>query len=152
MNEFAEDLRAALREAGLRVTAQRLAILGVLRDTPGHLSVDRVTEQVRSRLGTVSQQAVYDALGVLSGLGLARRIEPAGSPALFEARTGDNHHHVVCRRCGAVEDIDCAVGTAPCLEASETHGFQLDEAEITFWGLCPGCQMPPDRAVAPTPG
>lgn len=140
MIESAENLRAALQEAGLRVTAQRIAILGVLRDNPSHLSVDRVTERVRSRLGTVSQQAVYDALGVLAGVGLARRIEPAGSPALFEARTGDNHHHVVCRRCGAVEDIDCVVGSAPCLEASETHGFQLDEAEITFWGLCPECQ------------
>lgn len=140
MTDVADELRAALQEAGLRVTAQRIATLGVLRDTPGHLSVDLVTEQVHSRLGTVSQQAVYDTLGALSSAGLARRIEPAGSPALFESRVADNHHHVVCRRCGAVADIDCVVGFAPCLDASETHGFLLDEAEITFWGVCPDCQ------------
>lgn len=143
MIDSADTLRTALEQAGLRVTAQRIATLAVLHDTPGHLSVDRVTEEVRSRLGTVSQQAVYDALGALSSAGLARRIEPAGSPALFESRVADNHHHVVCRRCGAVADIDCVVGPAPCLGASETHGFLLDEAEITFWGICPDCQSQP---------
>lgn len=129
-----------MKEAGLRATAQRMCILDVLRSTPEHLPVDQVTEQVRARLGTISQQAVYDVLAALTAAGLARRIEPAGSPALFEGRVADNHHHVVCRRCGTVADIDCVVGASPCLEASETHGFELDEAEITFWGMCPECQ------------
>jgi len=140
MTETADALRATLKEAGLRATAQRIAILDALQAVPGHLSVERVADQVRTRLGRVSQQAVYDALGALTSAGLVRRIEPAGSPALFEARVGDNHHHVVCRGCGAVADIDCALGVAPCLEASGDHGFLLDEAEITFWGLCPACQ------------
>jgi Fur family transcriptional regulator, stress-responsive regulator len=140
----ADELRAAVKGAGVRATAQRIAVLDALRCTPGHLSVERVTEQVRARLGTVSQQAVYDALGALASVGLARRIEPAGSPALFESRVADNHHHVACRGCGAVADIDCVVGAAPCLETSGTHGFVLDEAEITFWGICPDCQPPPD--------
>lgn len=144
MIDSADALQLALKGAGLRATVQRIATLDALRETPGHLSVDRVTEKVRSRLGTVSQQAVYDALGALASAGLARRIEPAGSPALFESRVGDNHHHVVCRSCGAVADIECVVGAAPCLEASETHGFLFDEAEITFWGLCPNCQARPD--------
>ena len=144
MDDSADELQAALKAAGLRATAQRIATLDVLREKPSHLSVERVTESVRSRLGKVSQQAVYDALGALASAGLARRIEPAGSPALFESRVGDNHHHVVCRKCGAVADIDCVVGAAPCLEASETHGFVMDEAEITFWGLCPECQLSPD--------
>lgn len=144
MTDSPEALRATLQEAGLRATAQRIAVLRVLREEHEHLSVDRVAEEVRSRLGTVSQQAVYDVLDALSSAGLARRIEPAGSPALFESRVADNHHHVVCRRCGAVADIDCVVGAAPCLEASDTHGFDLDEAEITFWGLCPECQRRPD--------
>jgi len=128
-----------LRKAGLRATAQRIAVLDALHGTAGHLSVDTVTERVRSRLGAVSTQAVYDILDALTSKGLARRIEPAGSPALFESRVADNHHHVVCRRCRAVADIDCVVGAAPCLEASDTNGFVLDEAEITFWGLCPEC-------------
>lgn len=106
----------------------------------GHLEVDEITRQVRHRLDSVSTQAVYDVLGALSRAGLARRIEPAGSPARYEARAGDNHHHVVCRGCGAVADVDCAVGEAPCLDPRATHGFEIDEAEVTFWGLCPGCQ------------
>jgi Fe2+ or Zn2+ uptake regulation protein len=144
MIDSPEDLRAALQRAGLRATAQRIAVLSLLRERREHLSVDAVTRDVRSRLGTVSQQAVYDVLAALTTAGLARRIEPAGSPALFESRVADNHHHVVCRRCGAVADIDCVVGAAPCLGASDTRGFELDEAEITFWGLCPDCQSPPD--------
>ncbi len=140
MGEVDEELKAALRQAGLRATDQRIAALGVLRSSPRHLSVDSVTDEVRSRLGAVSRQAVYDVLSAFTSSGLARRIEPAGSPALFEARVADNHHHVVCRHCGAVADIDCVVGSGPCLKASGTHGFVLDEAEITFWGLCPGCQ------------
>jgi Fe2+ or Zn2+ uptake regulation protein len=131
-----EDL---LRSAGLRVTRPRLAVLDVL-DGGGHLEVEEITRRVRERIDSVSTQAVYDVLGALSRAGLARRIEPAGSPARYEARTGDNHHHVVCRGCGMVADVDCAVGAAPCLDPSTTHGFEVDEAEITFWGLCPACQ------------
>jgi Fur family ferric uptake transcriptional regulator len=156
MHDTPEELRATLRKAGLRATAQRIAVLGVLRGTPDHLSVDRVTEEVRSRLGTVSKQAVYDVLDALTSKGLARRIEPAGSPALFEGRVADNHHHVVCRVCGAVADIDCVVGAAPCMQASDTRGYVLDEAEITFWGVCPECQAagagaaePPEAAAKP---
>lgn len=128
-----------LRARGLRVTRPRLAVLEVLGGG-GHLEVDEIVNQVRDRLDSVSVQAVYDVLGALARAGLARRIEPAGSPASYEARTGDNHHHVVCRGCGTVADVDCAVGEAPCLDPSDTHGFELDEAEVTFWGLCPACQ------------
>jgi Fur family ferric uptake transcriptional regulator len=105
-----------------------------------HADADDIASAVRSRLGKASTQGVYDALRVLTEQGLVRRIEPAGSPARFEARTGDNHHHVVCRSCGTVGDVDCAVSSTPCLEASETHGFTIDEAEVTYWGLCPTCQ------------
>jgi Fur family transcriptional regulator, stress-responsive regulator len=131
-----------LRAHGLRVTRPRLAVLDVLAEEDGHhLDVDEIAARVRQRLHSVSIQAVYDVLAVLSRAGLARRIEPAGSPALFESRAGDNHHHVVCRGCGAVADVDCAVGAAPCLDPSQDHGFVLDEAEVTFWGLCPTCQV-----------
>jgi Fe2+ or Zn2+ uptake regulation protein len=129
-----------LRARGLRVTRPRLAVLEVLSDGSGHLDVDEIAERVRRRLDSVSTQAVYDVLGALSRAGLARRIEPAGSPARFEARVGDNHHHVVCRGCGTIADVDCAVGQAPCLDPSPAHGFEIDEAEVTFWGLCPDCQ------------
>jgi Fe2+ or Zn2+ uptake regulation protein len=132
----AEDL---LRTRGLRVTRPRLAVLEVLGEG-GHLEVDEIARRVRGRLESVSIQAVYDVLSALARAGLARRIEPAGSPARFEARTGDNHHHVVCRGCGRIADVDCAVGDAPCLDPSASHGFVLDEAEVTFWGLCPECQ------------
>ena len=128
-----------LRTHGLRVTRPRLAVLEVLSEG-GHLEVDEVARRVRTRLDSVSTQAVYDVLGALSRAGLARRIEPAGSPARFEARAGDNHHHIVCRGCGEVADIDCATGEPPCLIPSTTHGFSVDEAEVTFWGLCPTCQ------------
>jgi Fe2+ or Zn2+ uptake regulation protein len=129
-----------LRSRGLRVTRPRLAVLQVLAETAGHLDVDQIASRVRARLDSVSTQAVYDVLGALSRAGLARRIEPAGSPALFEARAGDNHHHVVCRGCGVIADVDCAVGEAPCLDPARAHGFEVDEAEVTFWGLCPQCQ------------
>jgi Fur family ferric uptake transcriptional regulator len=129
-----------LRAAGLRCTAQRIAVLALLRETRGHLRVEEITELARARLGAISGQAVYDAVGALVGVGLARRIEPAGSPALFEARVSDNHHHVVCRSCGAVADVNCATGDAPCLDPSSTGGYVIDEAEITFWGVCPVCQ------------
>lgn len=128
-----------LRGAGLRVTRPRQAVLEVLREG-GHLDVDEIATRVRTRLDSVSTQAVYDVLGALSRAGLARRIEPAGSPARYEARARDNHHHVVCRGCGVIADIDCTVGEAPCLEPDTAHGFQIDEAEVTFWGLCPDCQ------------
>lgn len=128
-----------LRAHGLRVTKPRLAVLDILGQG-GHLEVDEITRQARIQLDSVSTQAVYDVLGALARAGLARRIEPAGSPARYEARTGDNHHHVVCRACGTIADVDCAVGSAPCLDPNETHGFVLDEAEVTYWGLCPSCQ------------
>jgi Fur family ferric uptake transcriptional regulator len=138
-----------LRAAGLRVTRPRLAVLDVLRDG-GHLEVDEIATRARARLDSVSTQAIYDVLAALSRAGLARRIEPAGSPARYEARVGDNHHHVVCRGCGVIADIDCAVGRAPCLDPSNPHGFEVDEAEVTFWGLCPGCQARRSRErVAP---
>jgi Fur family ferric uptake transcriptional regulator len=130
---------ASLRAAGLRVTATRLAVLGAVREGD-HLLVDEIAARARLRLGSVSTQAVYDVLHALTAAGLARRIEPAGSPARFEGRVGDNHHHVVCRGCGAIADVECATGQAPCLEPSASHGFVVDEAEVTFWGLCPSCQ------------
>lgn len=128
-----------LRSNGLRVTRPRLAVLEVLA-AGGHLEVDEITRRVRERLDSVSTQAVYDVLGALSRAGLSRRIEPAGSPARYEARVGDNHHHVVYRGCGDIADIDCAVGSAPCLDPGTAHDFEVDEAEVTFWGLCPACQ------------
>jgi Fur family ferric uptake transcriptional regulator len=128
-----------LRAAGLRVTRPRLAVLDVLSHG-GHLEVDEIASRVRDRLDSVSTQAVYDVLGALSRAGLARRIEPAGSPARYEGRVGDNHHHVVCRGCGVIADVDCTVGRAPCLDPNNAHGFEVDEAEVTFWGLCPDCQ------------
>jgi Fur family ferric uptake transcriptional regulator len=128
-----------LRSRGLRVTRPRLTVLEILAGG-GHLEVDEITRRVRERLDSVSTQAVYDVLGALSRAGLSRRIEPAGSPARYEARVGDNHHHVVCRDCGEIADIDCAVGDAPCLDPDTAHGFAIDEAEVTFWGRCPTCQ------------
>jgi Fe2+ or Zn2+ uptake regulation protein len=133
----AEDL---LRRHGLRVTRPRLAVLEVLNEG-GHLEVEEIANRVRRRLDSVSTQAVYDVLGALSRAGLARRLDPAGSPARYEGRAGDNHHHVVCRGCGTVADVDCTVGEAPCLDPSNADGFEVDEAEVTFWGLCPTCQQ-----------
>ncbi|WP_225829692.1 Fur family transcriptional regulator [Streptomyces sp. NK08204] len=127
-----------LRGAGLRVTAARVALLETVRDGD-HLGVEAIASGVRARVGHISLQAVYEALHALTGAGLVRRIEPAGHPALFEGRVGDNHHHVVCRSCGAVADVDCAVGGAPCLTASDDHGFAIDEAEVVYWGTCPDC-------------
>ena len=127
-----------LRGAGLRVTAARVALLETVRDGE-HLDVEAVAAGVRGRVGHISLQAVYEGLHALTAARLIRRIEPAGSPARFEGRIGDNHHHVVCRSCGVVADVDCAVGEAPCLTASEDHGFAIDEAEVVYWGLCPDC-------------
>ena len=127
-----------LRGAGLRVTAARVALLQTVRDGD-HLGVEAIASGVRDRVGYVSLQAVYDALHALTAAGLLRRIEPAGSPPRFEGRVGDNHHHIVCRSCGVVADVDCAVGEAPCLTASDDHGFAIDEAEVIYRGLCPNC-------------
>ena len=134
------DLTAAeeLRGAGLRVTAVRVALLEAVRHGD-HLGVEALAVGVRERVGHVSLQAVYEALNALAATGLVRRIQPAGSPARYEGRIGDNHHHVICRACGAVADVDCAVGEAPCLTASDDHGFEIDEAEVIYWGLCPDC-------------
>jgi len=132
------DPRARLRAAGLRVTAPRQAVLGVLGEHP-HSTADAVASAARRRLGSVSTQAVYDVLAACVDAGLVRRIEPAGSAARYETRTGDNHHHVVCRSCGATADVDCVVGEAPCLRPSDTGGFVVDEAEVVFWGTCPSC-------------
>jgi Fur family transcriptional regulator, stress-responsive regulator len=127
-----------LRGAGLRVTAARVALLETVRNGD-HLGVEALTSGVRDRIGQVSLQAVYEGLHALTTTGLVRRIEPPGSPALFEGRVGDNHHHIVCRSCGVVADVDCAIGEAPCLTASNDHGFAIDEAEIIYWGVCPNC-------------
>src|SRR5215831_3375599 len=133
-----------LRGASLRVTGPRVAVLAAVHDHP-HADTDSITGAVREGIGVVvSLQAVYDVLRALTDAGLVRRIEPAGSVARYESRVGDNHHHVVCRGCGAIADVDCTVGPAPCLEPSRTHGFEIDEAEVTFWGLCPDCQTRPD--------
>jgi Fur family ferric uptake transcriptional regulator len=131
-------IAAELRGAGLRVTAARVALLETVR-AGDHLGVEAIAAGVRDRVGYVSLQAVYDALHALTAAGLIRRIEPADSPARFEGRVGDNHHHVVCRSCGVVADVDCAVGEAPCLTASDDKGFSIDEAEVLYWGLCPSC-------------
>jgi Fur family ferric uptake transcriptional regulator len=133
------DLAAALRNAGLRVTASRLAVLSEVTEGK-HMSADQVALAARDRVGTISTQAVYDVLGALTRAGLVRRIEPAGSPARYETRVDDNHHHAVCRSCGAITDVDCVVGEPPCLRPAEASGFVIDEAEVTFWGLCPNCQ------------
>ncbi|WP_370246565.1 Fur family transcriptional regulator [Nocardioides sp.] len=135
----APDLAALVRGAGLRVTRPRLAVLQAVHDRP-HADTDAVIGATRDLLGEVSHQAVYDVLRALTGAGLIRRIQPAGSVARYEARVGDNHHHVVCRDCGAIADVDCAVGHTPCLVASEDHGFVIDEAEVVYWGRCTECR------------
>ena len=135
-----------LRGAGLRVTAARVALLETVREGD-HLGVEAIASGVRDRVGHISLQAVYDALHALTGAGLIRRIEPAGSPVRFEGRIADNHHHIVCRSCGVVADVDCAVGAAPCLTASDDHGFSIDEAEVIYWGLCPGCSASPSSWI-----
>ncbi|MEV2189605.1 Fur family transcriptional regulator [Streptomyces phaeochromogenes] len=127
-----------LRGVGLRVTAARVALLETVR-SGDHLGVEAIASGVRDRVGHISLQAVYEALHALTAAGLIRRLEPPGSPARFEGRVGDNHHHLVCRTCGVVVDVDCAVGHAPCLTASDDRGFTIDEAEVIYWGLCPAC-------------
>jgi Fur family ferric uptake transcriptional regulator len=132
------DPSELLRQRGLRVTAQRLAVLRAISDVP-HATADDVAETVRVEIGSISVQAVYDALGVLTEKGLLRRIQPAGSPARYEDRVGDNHHHLICRVCDRMVDVDCAVGDTPCLTAAEDFGYAIDEAEVIYWGRCPEC-------------
>ena len=132
------DFERMLRGATLRVTRPRVAVLSAVHDHP-HADTESIIGTVRENLGEVSHQAVYDVLRALTTAGLVRRIQPAGSFARYEARVGDNHHHLVCRLCGAIADVDCAVGEAPCLTASDDHGFAVDEAEVVFWGTCPDC-------------
>lgn len=134
MTDYAQQLRVA----GLRVTSPRVAVLQAVREHP-HADTETVFGAVRGSLPVVSRQAVYDVLNALSAVGLVRRIQPSGSVARYESRVGDNHHHVVCRSCGVIADVDCAVGEAPCLTASDDAGFVLDEAEVIYWGLCPDC-------------
>lgn len=139
MHTNSADPREWLRAAGLRVTAPRIAVLDAVAARP-HSDADTVAATVRDALGSVSTQAVYDVLRACERAGILRRIEPAGSSARYETRIGDNHHHLVCRSCGAVADVDCAVGEAPCLDPSDAHGFVVDEAEVVFWGLCSTCR------------
>jgi len=141
------DPSALLRERGIQVTAQRLAVLRAVAGQP-HITADAVAEVVRTEIGAISLQSVYDALALLVSEGLIRRIQPSGSPARFEGRVGDNHHHLICRRCGRVVDIDCAGGSAPCLTPIDDSGYEIDEAEVAYWGRCPDC-LEQSRAASP---
>ena len=136
------DPAGLLRQHGVQVTAQRLAVLRAVSHRP-HGTADDVAEAVRAEIGTISRQGVYDALGMLADRGLVRRIQPAGSPARYEDRVGDNHHHLICRSCGRMIDVDCAVGAVPCLTAADDSGYEIDEAEVIFWGRCPQCLAEP---------
>jgi Fur family ferric uptake transcriptional regulator len=144
-DERSVDHDALLRRVGLSVTAQRLAVLRAVSERP-HSTADDIVEVVRAEIGAISRQAVYDALTAFTERGLVRRIQPAGSPARYESRVGDNHHHIICRTCGRVADVDCAVGDTPCLTANDSSGFEIDEAEVIYWGRCPECV-----AAAPVP-
>jgi Fur family ferric uptake transcriptional regulator len=149
---MATDPADLLRQRGIQVTAQRLAVLRAVAGQP-HITADGVADVVRTEIGAISLQSVYDALGVLVAEGLIRRIQPAGSPARFEDRVGDNHHHLICRICGRVVDVDCAAGSAPCLTAVDDRGYEIDEAEVAYWGRCPDClaqSEAPSRTDTPT--
>lgn len=135
---MSDDPEKILRERGVQVTAQRLAVLRAVSARP-HCTADDIAEDVRAEIGSISRQAVYDALGMLAEKSIIRRIQPAGSPALYEDRVGDNHHHLICRTCGTTVDVDCAVGAAPCLTAADASGYLIDEAEVIYWGTCPEC-------------
>ena len=135
---MAADPAELLRQRGIQVTAQRLAVLRAVSGHP-HITADAVADAVRAEIGAISLQSVYDALNVLVTGKLLRRIQPAGSAARFEDRVGDNHHHLICRVCGHVVDVDCAAGAAPCLTAADDQGFEIDSAEVTYWGVCPAC-------------
>jgi Fe2+ or Zn2+ uptake regulation protein len=138
------DAAELLRQRGIQVTAQRLAVLRAVSGHP-HITADAVATSVRAEIGAISLQSVYAALGVLVGEGLVRRIQPAGSPARFEDRVGDNHHHLICRTCGCMVDVDCVVGSAPCLSAVDEKGYEIDEAEVVYWGRCPECVAAGDQ-------
>jgi Fur family transcriptional regulator, stress-responsive regulator len=140
------DPTSLLREQGLQVTAQRLAVLRAVSGH-AHCTADEVATLVCGEIGTISKQAVYDALSILALKGVIRRIRPAGSPARYEDRVGDNHHHLICRACGRTTDVDCAVGQSPCLTASNARGYRIDEAEVIYWGTCPQCLTSPSVAV-----
>jgi Fur family ferric uptake transcriptional regulator len=144
------DPAELLRQRGIQVTAQRLAVLRAVSAQP-HITADGVGEIVRSGIGAISLQSVYDALGLLVAEGLIRRIQPAGSAARFEDRVGDNHHHLICRICGRVVDVDCAVGSAPCRTPVDDQGYDIDEAEVAYWGRCPDCQAPEATSVPSDP-
>ncbi|HEY1523927.1 MAG TPA: Fur family transcriptional regulator [Solirubrobacteraceae bacterium] len=133
------DQAALLRQHGVQVTAQRLAVLRVVSEQP-HSTAAEIDAGVRTEIGAVSRQAVYDALGMLTDRAIIRRIQPAGSPARYEGRVGDNHHHLICRACNRMVDVDCALGVAPCLTAADDLGYEIDEAEVVYWGRCPSCQ------------
>jgi Fe2+ or Zn2+ uptake regulation protein len=139
MDTGRHDFAAVLRRSGVRVTSPRLSVLAALSDGPTHVSAEAIVSAVRARDGHTSPQTVYNVLHTLTAAGLVRRIEPAGSPGLYELRVADNHHHVVCRRCGAIADITCVVGAAPCLTAADDSGYEIDEAEVIYWGRCPEC-------------
>ena len=134
-------LRNQLRQNGMQVTAQRLATMRAVAAHP-HATADKLTDDVRSVIGAISRQAVYDTLAALVEKNLVRRIQPSGSAARFEDRVSDNHHHLICRACGVVVDVDCSIGAAPCLTVSDARGFSIDEAEVIYWGHCPSCQKP----------
>ena len=138
MPHTAQDPAELLRSRGIQVTAQRLAVLRAVAKHP-HGTAEDFAELVRAEIGTISRQAVYDAIGMLADQGLIRRIQPAGSAARFEDRVGDNHHHLICRSCNHMVDVDCAVGFRPCLNAADEHGYEIDEAEVIYWGRCPAC-------------
>jgi Fur family ferric uptake transcriptional regulator len=144
------EASAALRRAGLRVTASRLAVLTALGAGAPHASVDALVAAVRERLGDGSAQTVYNVLRTLGDAGLVRRIEPAGRPGLYELRVGDNHHHLVCRDCDAIVDVDCAIGDTPCLTAADASGYEIDEAEVIYWGRCPECAKEAPRGEGAT--
>ena len=133
------EMEQLLRQHGLQVTAQRLAVMSAVSSHP-HATADELADDVRAVIGSISRQAVYDTLGILVDKNLLRRIQPAGSAARYEDRVDDNHHHLICRGCGRMVDIDCAVGERPCLTAADDHGFEIDEAEVIYWGRCPDCQ------------
>jgi Fe2+ or Zn2+ uptake regulation protein len=142
------DAAELLRSRGMRATSTRVAVFAAVGSLAGHPDVAAIAARVRSGAGSISTQAVYDCLATLTAAGLLRRIEPAGSPARYETRVGDNHHHIVCRVCGATQDVDCVHGAAPCLQPESVGGFAVDEAEVTFWGLCPDCQAVSATATA----
>ena len=151
--DVASDPADLLRQHGIQVTAQRLAVFRAVTSQP-HVTADAVADAVRAEIGAISLQSVYDCLSVLVAEGLIRRIQPAGSPARFEDRVGDNHHHLICRTCGRTVDVDCAVGFAPCLTAADGRGYEIDEAEVIYWGRCPDClrrsKRSPQRTIKKT--